>query len=124
MENDVERFLDELPAHIRSVADAVRSVIQREVPEAVEKRHGGWKIIGYSVDGSMPTSICAIAPHREHVNLQFFDGTALPDPGGLLEGTGKRARHVKLRSPGDAGQPEVAALVREAAWFAREAAES
>jgi hypothetical protein len=32
-----------------------------------------------------------------HVNVGFFLGAALPDPARLLEGTGKRGRHVKLR---------------------------
>jgi hypothetical protein len=32
-----------------------------------------------------------------HVNVGFFHGAALDDPAGLLEGTGKRMRHVKLR---------------------------
>ncbi len=36
-----------------------------------------------------------------HVNVGFFHGAALPDPAGLLQGTGKRMRHVKLR-PGAA----------------------
>src|SRR3954471_5662731 len=32
-----------------------------------------------------------------HVNVGFFHGAALDDRAGLLEGTGKRMRHVKLR---------------------------
>ena len=32
-----------------------------------------------------------------HVNVGFFHGAALDDPAGLLEGVGKRMRHVKLR---------------------------
>ncbi len=36
-----------------------------------------------------------------HVNVGFFQGAALPDPAGLLQGTGKFMRHVKLR-PGAA----------------------
>jgi hypothetical protein len=32
-----------------------------------------------------------------HVNVGFFQGASLPDPAGLLQGTGKRMRHVKLR---------------------------
>jgi hypothetical protein len=32
-----------------------------------------------------------------HVNVGFFYGAALDDPAGLLEGTGKRLRHAKLR---------------------------
>lgn len=42
-----------------------------------------------------------------HANIGFFLGATLPDPSGLLEGAGKRMRHVKLRW----GQPiETAAL--------------
>jgi hypothetical protein len=42
-----------------------------------------------------------------HVNVGFFLGAWLDDPAGLLEGTGKRMRHVKLR-PGQ--EPDGAAL--------------
>ena len=34
---------------------------------------------------------------RAHVNVGFFHGASLDDPAGLLEGAGKRMRHVKLR---------------------------
>lgn len=34
---------------------------------------------------------------RAHVNVGFFRGAELSDPSGLLEGTGKFMRHVKLR---------------------------
>src|ERR1700677_4384903 len=34
---------------------------------------------------------------RDHVNVGFFRGAEIADPGGLLEGTGKFMRHVKLR---------------------------
>jgi hypothetical protein len=38
---------------------------------------------------------------KAHVNVGFFHGASLPDPGGLLRGEGKRMRHVKL-GPGEA----------------------
>jgi hypothetical protein len=34
---------------------------------------------------------------KNHVNVGFFYGALLEDPAGLLEGSGKRMRHVKLR---------------------------
>jgi hypothetical protein len=34
---------------------------------------------------------------KAHVNVGFFRGAELADPDGLLEGTGKFMRHVKLR---------------------------
>ena len=44
-----------------------------------------------------------------HVNVGFFHGAALDDPAGLLEGAGKRMRHVKLRW----GQPVDTAALNE-----------
>jgi hypothetical protein len=38
---------------------------------------------------------------KAHVNVGFFHGAELADPAGLLEGTGKFMRHVKL-NPGSA----------------------
>ncbi len=46
---------------------------------------------------------------RAHVNVGFFYGAALGDPAGLLEGSGKRMRHVKLRW----GEPVNAAALDE-----------
>jgi hypothetical protein len=37
-----------------------------------------------------------VAAFRDHVNVGFFLGALLEDPAHLLEGTGKRGRHVKL----------------------------
>lgn len=55
-----------------------------------------------------------VAVFRAHVNVGFFHGAELPDPKGLLEGTGKRMRHVKVR-PGVALETAaVAALIRAA----------
>ena len=34
--------------------------------------------------------------YKDHVNVGFFFGALLKDPARLLEGTGKRGRHVKL----------------------------
>jgi hypothetical protein len=38
-----------------------------------------------------------VSVFRAHVNVGFFYGAALDDPAGLLEGAGKRMRHVKLQ---------------------------
>ncbi len=46
-----------------------------------------------------------------HVNVGFFLGSALHDPAGLLEGTGKRMRHVKLRPDREQDHAALAALI-------------
>jgi hypothetical protein len=47
--------------------------------------YGGW-------------GMAALSPHRGWVSLFLMQGAALPDPKGVLEGTGAQMRHVKLRS--------------------------
>lgn len=48
---------------------------------------------------------------KAHVNVGFFHGTALADPEGLLEGTGKFMRHVKLRPETEIDSAALSALI-------------
>ncbi len=52
---------------------------------------------------------------KAHVNVGFFFGALLKDPAGLLEGTGKRGRHVKLR-PGREVDPAALARLIDTAY--------
>jgi hypothetical protein len=51
---------------------------------------------------------------RSHVNVGFFNGAALKDPAGLLEGTGKRMRHVKLKPGFEIDSSALTALIHAA----------
>ena len=55
-----------------------------------------------------------ITPHKSWVNLGFFYGVELPDPDGLLEGGGKKMRHIKIQSLQDAANPAVRKLIEAA----------
>ena len=48
---------------------------------------------------------------RAHANVGFFRGADLKDPSGLLEGNGKRMRHVKLKPGADLNVAALEALV-------------
>ncbi|MGE4055241.1 MAG: DUF1801 domain-containing protein [Vicinamibacterales bacterium] len=50
-----------------------------------------------------------------HVNVGFFHGAELPDPARLMEGTGRRMRHVKLR-PGAAMDSAALSMLIEHAY--------
>ena len=52
--------------------------------------------------------------YAAHVNVGFFQGAALPDPAGLLEGSGRFMRHVKLRPTRPVGQDALARLIADA----------
>lgn len=50
------------------------------------------------------------------MNVGFFTGAMLQDPTGLLEGTGKRMRHVKLKPGREVSSDALNALI-EAAYL-------
>ena len=49
-----------------------------------------------------------------HVNVGFFRGASLPDPGDLLEGDGKYMRHVKLKPDSPVNATALETLIRVA----------
>lgn len=63
---------------------------------------------GYPTACAGDAAFAYVGAFRAHANLGFFHGAALDDPAGLLQGTGKRMRHVKLLS----GRPPDAAALR------------
>jgi hypothetical protein len=67
--------------------------------------------VGYLVSGR---DVCGIYPSSDHVNLSFWQGSALSDRKGLLEGTGKGMRHIKIFKVEDVGEEIIKAYVREA----------
>jgi hypothetical protein len=88
----VDAWLADVPVELRSIAQKW-FVRMRECGEDVgEQMHDG-----------CPVACIENAPFgyvnsfKFHVNVGFFYGAALADPAGLLEGSGKRMRHVKLR---------------------------
>jgi len=58
--------------------------------------------------------ISMISVHRKHVNLRFAHGTELEDSYGVLQGTGKRMRHIRVKSLSELDRPELRAYLRQA----------
>lgn len=112
LERDIDRLLAERSPEIQAVARALREVIRSELPGGVEQVDFGNKLIAFGQSMKMRDLLFAVIPHTAHVNLQLADGIDLPDPSGIVEGTGKRIRHVKARSAADVGRADIRALIR------------
>ncbi len=52
-----------------------------------------------------------VGAFKAHASIGFFHGAALCDPAGLLEGRGKRMRHVKLRAGSNVDEESLTALI-------------
>jgi len=111
----LEPVLSKYPPEIQELCGQLRRVIFELVPEAVEKPYPGWRTIGYSISGGMKSQFCALGPMKTYVNLYLPQGADLDDPDHILEGAGKKMRHIKIRRLEDARREPVTAMIRQAA---------
>ena len=83
---------------MRSCGDDVRELLQDGYPTAcVEDAAFGY-----------------VSAHATHLNVGFYQGADLPDPAGLLEGSGKRMRHAKVRLGKPVDEAALKALIAAA----------
>jgi hypothetical protein len=121
---DLATLLEPHASTVRDVFGALRALAREVMPDAQEQVDlpdrllafgfgpaGGVRMRGFAV---------GLIPHSAHVNVQLADGAALPDPTGIVEGTGKRIRHVKCRSLDDVARPALRALLQEQSALRRE----
>jgi hypothetical protein len=109
---------------VGTVLRRARALVLDVIPDATEQVDLPDHLVAFGVgaDGviRLRDLLIALVAHTAYVNVQFADGAMLPDPAGLLEGTGKRARHVKCRTVADVERPAVRALIQaEAALHGR-----
>ena len=107
-----DRHLDATAPGVADIARALRDTVLAEFPDAIEWFDPGNGLLAIGAERAMKALQFAIIPHRTHVNLQLAEGAALPNPDGRIEGTGKRIRHVKVRSVEDARSDWVRRVVR------------
>ena len=110
---------DELVAGVEpklaAIARRLRAIIRAVDKNTVETVRPGDNAATYGVGPrKMSDGYAYIMPMRGYINLGFYQGAVLADPQGLLEGTGKGLRHVKLRSLAEANRRPVRALVAAA----------
>ena len=106
-----DRFLGSSSPEVAATSRAVRHTILEAVPNSVEWFDPGNGLLAFGATRTMKDLILAIVPHKAHVNVQLVDGVDLPNPDDRIEGTGKRARHVKVRSLDEATAPWLRAAV-------------
>ena len=100
---------------MQPVAKRLRALILDVDPDAVEVVRLGDRAATYGVGPKkMSEGYAYILPYDRWVNLGFYYGVTLSDDDGLLEGTGAKMRHVKIRSADDAGRPAIRALIKAA----------
>lgn len=114
METDVQLFLASYPPEVRDLALELRALVFDVIPHALEQVDVPNKIIGYGLSRNKADIICVIAPYTSYVILMFGKGTELRDPEGLLKGTERHVRHVKITTASDIEAPALRIMLETA----------
>jgi hypothetical protein len=110
------KFLKPYDREVQKLALDLRALVLEEIAPCHENIYDAYSAvaIGYGPTDRLSDGIFHIAVYTKGVNLGFNQGATLADPKGLLEGTGKQIRHIKIRSQSDLARPELRVYVRRA----------
>ena len=103
-----ETWLASLEPPLRPIAESLRRLIldaDSELSESIK-----WSNPTFEKGGK----VCYLAATKAYVSLGFFNGAALTDPEGIIEGSGKKMRHVKVRNFSDIRSELLSSWVRQA----------
>ncbi len=115
--SSVDDFIRALDRERKPIAVRLRAIINQAAPKAEESIKWGspwWTQNGY---------LCCVYTAGDHVNFGLSRGAELTDKDGLLEGTGKGMRHVKIRSLDEIHKKALTTLIRQAVKLNRLAGE-
>jgi hypothetical protein len=90
----IDIWLTDGPVELRSIAQKWFAQMRVRGDDVRELMHDGCPVACVE-----DAPFAYVNSFKDHVNVGFFYGALLEDPAGLLEGSGKRMRHVKL-NPG------------------------
>ncbi|MBI3750295.1 MAG: DUF1801 domain-containing protein [Chloroflexi bacterium] len=114
----VEAFLEGYSPKHRAIANHLRSLIHRTIPEATERVRVGWRVIGFDLPKGRRSPFFAwVFPERQHVHLGFPQGVLIADQDRLMDGEGitKRARWLTYTSVEEIDEKVAERLIRAAA---------
>jgi hypothetical protein len=101
----LDRFTDD----VQEIVCCLRGRVLAVAPNACEiVADVGYTVsLQYGPDDKGGHAFCYIAGYSKHANLGFQGGAGLPDPEGVLEGSGAQMRHVKFATVGQTRAPWV-----------------
>jgi hypothetical protein len=108
----IAKFTPEIAALTRSILAAMRV----RYPTAIELVYDNYNALAIGFGPSEKTSqaIFSIAVFPRWVSLFFLQAKQLPDPEGILQGSGNVARHIRLPSAGRLDELSVKKMMEEA----------
>ncbi len=109
----VRSWIAKLEPKNQKLFRSVRALVRKRFPTANELAYdySHSLVIGYSPTDRGIDAIVAIAARADGVFLYFSQGPKLPDPKGILLGSGKQTRFVRVEAAGQLQDPDVKAFI-------------
>ncbi len=116
MNTELDRIIAKQSPEMAKLTRAVLAKLRPRFPGAVElvydKKRG--MVVGFCPDERASNVINSIGVYSKWINLYFFEGDTLPDPQGLLQGSGSTVRSIRITDARDLDRPAVKALMKAA----------
>jgi len=115
-EAQLKSFVAKFEPKHQTLIRAVRRSLRRRFPTATELVYDNYNffVIGYSASERSSDCVVSLAAAANGVGLSFYYGATLPDPDGILLGSGTQNRFVRLPSAATLAEPAVEKLIRAA----------
>jgi hypothetical protein len=115
VEAQVDAFIARYSVEVGFDLRAARAVLRSCFPRGFELVYDNYNalVFGFSPTERASESILSVAGYPRWVTLFFLRGVELEDPAGLLQGSGRQVRSIRLASARQLDEPAIAALVRQ-----------
>jgi hypothetical protein len=115
-EAQLARFMARFDPAVARVAEEARRILRERFPGAFGLVYDNYNAlaIGFSPTAKTPDAIVSVTLYPRWVSVFFLYGATLPDPLGLLQGSGKQVRSIRLASADTLKTRGVRALLRAA----------
>src|ERR1700722_750886 len=113
-EGQLKSFIDKFEPKNQTLIRAVRKALRKRLPTANELAYDNYNFfaLGYCSTERPSDCIVSIAAGANGIGLSFYYGATLPDPHGILLGSGNQNRFVRLESASVLKRPEVQKLLQ------------
>jgi hypothetical protein len=112
-QRQLDGFIDRYSPEIATDARQALTFMTARLPTATRLVYDNYNglVVGFGTSEKVGDIILSIALYPRWVTLFFLRGTVLPDPDGLLQGSGSTVRSVRLQPISRLETPEVGALI-------------
>jgi hypothetical protein len=108
-----EELMEMASPHVRPILNAARAKLFELKQDSVEVVRLGEKTAIYGVGPSkMKEAFAYLMPCKTHLNLGFYHADQIKDPKCILEGSGKKLRHIKLKGIESVESEAIITLIR------------